>query len=133
MVDIERILSGRSKSEIKAIAKAVFYKNKYPGLALDRVRKGEAFLDTEQAGILANKIGCSICELYEEDNWKASYSEGVHIFEKGEFRAEVRIKKGEVRIFHNKKLYVESALFVDTLPISAFLKEMDEIINNIEL
>ena len=88
-INLEEIIKNSQVNE-KFLSEQLFPGNAYPMLALKRVKKGEANLDSSQIVKLSELTGINIENLFEKEGWK-SYSNpsGLLVFENGDFRAEL--------------------------------------------
>lgn len=115
--------------DVKDVAEQLFPSNKYPKLALDRVLKGEAFLDTNQVSKLSMLTGIPIEKLYSGAEWKGSNEKGVHKFTNGDYVAELDTKTWVTKLYCNGSLFHESIIHNGTIALSAYLNELTSLIN----
>ena len=67
--DINSVIE-RYHLDPKDVAEALFPRNQHKGMALDRVLKGIASIDTEQLSALAKLAGVVVSDLFEiNGNW----------------------------------------------------------------
>ena len=128
-INVKKIIESRGL-DFKEVAHQLFPKNKYPGLALNRVIKGKSVLDADQISKLALMSGLKISELFSGENWKYVSGKGVHVFTNGEFRAELDSGSWVTKIFHKDSMFHESILHSGSTPVSEYLSQLDLIINN---
>lgn len=77
--------------DINVVAKVLYPNVRYPRLALDRIKKGEADLSLSQLYRLADFLGLFITDLFDFDTWKGSSLDNDAItFTKGEYTAFIR-------------------------------------------
>lgn len=113
------------------VANALFPHQKHKKLALNRVLKGEAYLDTVQLQSLSNLIGISMCDLFTVDNWKGISENGNLVFKKGEYKALLNYKGVALHIYKKEELIYEKLLLSD-MTIQEFINYINTIINNKE-
>lgn len=127
-IDLSKIIEDRGLNT-KEVAKELFPKNKYPKLALDRVIKGEAFLDTNQVSRLSLITGVPIQFLYSNGEWKTtSKEEGIVTFQTGEYRAELNTGEWITKIYHKGSIFHESVIHQESITLSKYLKSLTELI-----
>ena len=97
-IHLKSILEAHGVDPKKA-AEVLFPKNMYPYLALNRVMKGKALLDSDQISALAFLLGVPIQSLFDKANWSITSSkEGIIIFTNGEYEAELDMVKNITKI-----------------------------------
>ena len=128
-INLEEIIKNSGIDE-KFISEQLFPGNAYPGLALKRVKKGEALLDSTQIVKLSELTGISIENLFEKGGWKTSSNKnGLLIFENGDFRAELDRTDWTTKIYHKGSLFEDMLLHDKSTPLSTFLEKIEEIIS----
>lgn len=111
------------------VARILFPHVKYQKLALDRVLKGEASLDTEQLEALAKYAGVFVHDLFLiEGEWKGSSEDGCLVFLKGEYKAKLNYRGVFLSIYKNEKL-IHSELSLKNMNTSEFVDYINNIIN----
>lgn len=115
----------------KEIAKELFPTNSYPVLALKRILKGEAFLDTEQLSKLSQLTGISVAELYSGGAWKGSSDkENELTFKSGNYKAVLNTQTWVTKIYHNDSLFHDKVIHGGSIKLSKYLSTLTEIIDN---
>ena len=128
-IDLKKLMEDLNLDP-KQIAKELFPKNAYPKLALDRVVKGEAFLDTNQLSRLSLVTGVSIQSLYSYGGWDfISSPEGVITFSTGEYKAELNIAEGTTKLYHKGSIFHEEIIHSGAIPLSEYLDALNKLIS----
>lgn len=114
------------------IAKLLFPNVKYPELALKRVLKGEANLDTAQLCQLANHIGVPVSSLITlpDSDWRGQADDGDLIFVKGEFKVKLNYKGTFLTIYKSDKVVDQVIIGPSTITLSDFIEYLDILIKN---
>ena len=119
---------GLSKLEL---ASDLFPNNKYASMALTRVINGEAFLNSEQLSLLANKLGVTVDSLYADREWDLkSNSAGVLKFENGSMIAELDTETWITKVYKKGSLIHETVLHNGSITIANYLEKLNNLINN---
>jgi len=126
-LDLKSIID-RNNLEVKEVAVELFPNNKYAKLALDRIIKGEAFLDTNQLSRLSQMTGITINELFEGGKWKLKSDDTMMTFEYGDFRAELNTSTWETKVYHKNSIFHESVLSKRTISLKEYLSELNKLI-----
>jgi hypothetical protein len=113
----------------KEVAKQMFPENKYPEMALKRVLKGEALLNSDQISKLSLLTNISISELYGL-NWKASKKGDTLTLVSGDYKALLDTNSWTTRIFDSESLFHESIIHSGIMPLSKYLHAISEIVAN---
>jgi hypothetical protein len=116
--------------DAKEIAKELFPTNGYPVLALKRILKGEAFLDTEQLSKLSALTGITIGELYAGGAWKGSSAKDELIFKSGRYKAVLNTETWVTKIYKNDSLFHDKVIHGGSIALSKYLSSLTEIIDN---
>jgi hypothetical protein len=109
----------------REVADHLFPTNKFAMVALGRVIKKEALLDSEQISKLALMSGRTISELYTGEGWKARNKAGIHIITNGDYIAELDTQTNITKIYHKGSMFHESILHDGAIALSDYLKELD--------
>lgn len=127
-INLKRIVeeSGKDRTEI---AKHVFPGNKFPVLALKRVMAGHAVLDANQISRLALYLDVPIEDLFA-GSWKAAKPlGGTYTLTNGRWTAVLSLSSGITRLFHDDTIYHEEVLHTSAIPLSEYIKTLDNLIN----
>jgi hypothetical protein len=130
-IDVQR-LADRAGMKLTDLAKELFPKNKYPKMAIDRIVSGESSLNEEQISKLASMLNTSIAGLYSSTYWAQKYENGVHVFSRENYRAELNTNTNTTKIYHRDTLYHEDIIHADNISVSAYLAMLDSYIDQIE-
>ena len=130
-IDLERIITVNELDSLE-VATQLFPENKYPQLALNRIKKGEAVLDSDQISKLALMVGVPISALFESGQWRAKSKGEIHKFTNGKYNAELNASTGVTKLFDKGSLFHESVITSKAIPLSDYLKQLDLIITNYE-
>ena len=126
-IDLERIIKKKNLDK-KKLAKQMFPGNKHSALALNRVIKGDGFLDSKQISLLSALTGISIGNLYTGSDWESKSKNGLTVLTSGNFRAELDSETWTTKIFDNGSLFHESVIHSGATPLSDYLAALTEII-----
>lgn len=119
---------GLNKVELSA---ELYPNNKYASMALTRVIKGEAFLDSVQLSVLSSKLGVTVDSLYDDKKWGLkSDKSGTLILESEDYKAELDVKTWITKVFHKNSLAHEVVLHNGTLALSEYISKLNNLINN---
>lgn len=118
--------------DFEEVAHQLFPKNKFPVLALNRVSRGKAYLDSAQISKLSLMTGVSISSIFSGDStgaeWKAVSKKGMHIFTNGDFRAELDTETWVTKVFHKGSMFHESIIHTSSIPLSEYIDKLDLIL-----
>lgn len=113
-------------------AKVLFPACKYPKLALDRIIKGEANLDTEQLEKLAEHIGVLVTDLFSAGTWKGASENGCLILLKGDYKVKLNYKAVYISIYKDNALIYQKFSNVPEMTLNELIKFLDNFIKNYE-
>lgn len=128
-IDLKKIIS-ENDLDFKSVANELFPDNKYPALALNRVVKGEAFLDSNQIIKLSELSGVPIETLFYGGKWKTTSKDKEITFTNGDYVAKLNTHSNMTRIFHKKNMIHEAIIHKSTIPLSEYLNQIEKLINN---
>ena len=112
------------------VAKALFPHVKYQKLALDRVLKGEATLDTTQLEALAKLAGIFVHDLFfVGDDWKGSSEDGCLVFLKGDYKVKLNYNGVFISIYKGTDL-IHQELSLVNMSVAEFISYINKVINN---
>lgn len=120
----------KQKLDTKEIAKELFPSNKHATLALRRILKGEAFLDTEQISKLSQLTGIPIEELFVGGEWKTTATENELVFKSGRYKAVLNTETWVTKIYKNDSLFHDKVIHGGSIALSKYLSALTEIIDN---
>lgn len=126
-IDLDKIIK-KKKLDKKELAQQLFPGHKYASLALNRVIKGDGFLDSNQISLLSELTGIKIGNLYSGNEWDLKNDKGLTVFTSGNFRAELDTNTWVTKVFDNDSLFHESVIHSDSTPLSVYLTQLTEIV-----
>lgn len=126
-VDLGKIIKDHKLSK-KELANELFPKNGYPVMALTRIIKGEALLDTDQISKLSSLTGVSINDLFSKEKWKQIKKAENYIFTCGDYKAILNSKDWITKIYRNGSLFHEEVIHKKTIPLSEYFDSLNSII-----
>lgn len=110
------------------ISQVLFPSCKYPKVALNRVLKGEANLDTEQLGLLAEHLGIFVHDLFfVSGEWKGATEDGCLVFMKENFRVKLNYKGVFLSLYHKGEL-IHQELNLHNMSVPVFIEYIDSLI-----
>ena len=122
--DLNKIIEAHQLDE-KKVAERLFPTAKYPLLALNRIRKGESFLDTKQLAILENLTGLSLADMLgQADKWSASAKEGILLFTKRDYIAKVS-SSFHVDLYKGDKRITSFLIQADSISVENFINMLN--------
>jgi len=124
--DLNKIMEVH-KLEVHKVAKHLFPANKYPKLALDRILKNEAFLDTNQLSRLAQLIGTSIENLYSNNEWSMKTKKGLLHFTSDKYTAELNTNSWTTKIYSDGSIFHEEVIHNGSITLSEYLQNYREV------
>jgi len=127
-IALDKIIE-KKKLDKKDLAQRLFPGNKYASLSLNRVIKGDGFLDSNQISLLSELTNIPINELYENNDWRSESTNGVIVFTSKDYRAELNIKSNLTKVFKNGSLFHESIIHSGSVPLSEYLDKLAEVIS----
>lgn len=118
------------KLDTAEVAEVLFPHVRYKTLALNRVLKGEAYLDTEQLKALADFIGILIQDLFAFDNWKGTHEDGCLTLIRGEYKVKLNYKGVFMTLTKGSQLIKQELVGPKTISIDDFISHIDSLIKN---
>lgn len=128
-IEIKKIIKERDL-DTKQVAQQLFPKHRYPILALQRIMKREGVLDADQISKLALMAQVSISELFGRGEWKSRLKGNTMTLTCSNFVVELDTKTWVTRIFDKESLFHESIIHDGATPVSAYLIQINKIIND---
>lgn len=114
------------KLDVNDVAEALFPNVRYKKLALDRVLKGEASINTEQLQALAKLAGVLTSDLFNIDSWKGSAEDGCLTFLKGDFKAKLNYNGVWLSLYKNNEL-LKQEMFTPNMTLEEFIAHITEL------
>lgn len=127
-ITLDKIIE-KKKLDKKDLAQRLFPGNKYASLSLNRVIKGDGFLDSNQISLLSELTNIPINELYENNDWSFESTNGVIVLTSKDYRAELNIKSNLTKVFKNGSIFHESIIHSGSVPLSEYLDKLAEVIS----
>lgn len=128
-IDINNIIESKGLDQ-NDLAKELFPGTKHPKMALQRIIKGEAQLDSEQIVRLSVYTGLSISELFGQRDWKASSNGGVHAFESEDYRAELDTNTWISKVWKKSELIHEVIIHDQHISLSNYFSLLNDVIKH---
>lgn len=132
-IDLAKIIELNDLDKVQ-LARDLFPNNKFSSMALARVIKGEALLNSEQLAKLAHILDVTVDDLYNSGGWKmkANKADNKHIitFEAVNYKAELDTKSWLTKIYHKNSLFHESIIIDGKCPINEYLETINNLISN---
>ena len=110
----------------KEVAEVLFPSCMFKKQALDRIIKGQAFLNTEQLQALANHAGVMINELFAYSSWRPSYENGSLIFKKGEYEAKLN-HNGTFLLVTKGTEVISEEIVPNSMSLTDFIKHINKL------
>lgn len=117
------------KLDVNEVAEALFPNVRYKKLALNRVLKGEAYINTEQLQALAKLTGVLISDLFNVDSWKGSTEDGCLTFLKGDYKAKLNYNGVWLSLYKNNEL-IKHEMFTPNMTLDEFIQHITELTIN---
>ena len=118
------------KLDTNEVAEALFPHVRYKTLALNRVLKGEAYLDTQQIEILAKLAGVLIQDLFTFNDWKGGYEDGHIIMVRGEYKVKLNYNGVYMTLTKGPKVITQEIVCPANISIDDFISHIDSLIKN---
>jgi hypothetical protein len=115
--------------DVNEVAKALFPTVRYKKLALDRVLRGEATINTEQLRALAELAGVLTSDLFDIDKWKGSMEDGCLTFLKGDYKAKLNYNGAWLSLYKNNEL-IKQEMFTPNMTLDEFIQHITELTIN---
>lgn len=127
MIDLKKIVE-KYELNVLELSKQLFPDNQYPRLALNRVIKGKALLDSNQLSKLALICNIPVSDLYDGSEWKSKCKKGFITLTNDDFKAELNIKTGITKVFHKNSLFHESIIHTGITYLSEYINKLESIV-----
>jgi len=127
-IDIDSIIKEAGFDKLD-VAKQLFPDNKLPVPALQRIRDGVSFLDSNQLQKLADMVGCTVSDLYTVEGWRAKSEKERNIFLKGDYVAELCTRSNITTVYHKGSMFHESIIHEGTVLLSEYINVLNNLIS----
>lgn len=127
--DINKVIKNY-KLDVNEVAEALFPHVRYKTLALNRVIKGEAFLDTEQIQTLANLAGVLIQDLFTFGEWKGGKEDDCLIMTRGEYKVKLNYKGVYMTLTKGSEVIKQELTSPKNISMDEFISHIDSLIKN---
>lgn len=117
------------KLDEEDVAEALFPHIRYKKMALDRIKRGEANIDTEQLKALADLAGVFVSDLYNCNEWKGTVENSCLTFVKGTFKAKLNYNGVYLTVYDGATV-INKMMTSGNLQIDDFINLLDNIIKN---
>ena len=118
------------KLDVNDVAEALFPHVRYKNLALNRVLKGEAFLDTQQIQILANLAGVFIQDLFMLNKWRGKNENGYLTLCYGDYKVILNYNGAFLTLIKNGHVQKQELINTKCITIDDFLTHINSLIKN---
>ena len=127
--DIKKVIE-HYKLDTNEVAEALFPHVRYKTLALNRVLKGEAFLDTQQIETLANLAGILIQDLFTFDSWKGGSEEGCLTFTRDNYKVKLNYKGVFMTLTKGSQVIAQEITCPENISLNDFISHINSLIKN---
>jgi hypothetical protein len=128
-INLDRIIKSKNLDK-KELAQKLFPDNKYAALALNRVIRGDGFLDSKQISLLSALVSIPIGELFTGSGWDLKSSRDTLIITSDKFRAELDRNTWVTKVYENRSLFHESLIHSRNAPLSLYLADLTKIVDH---
>jgi hypothetical protein len=128
-INLDRIIKSKNLDK-KELAQKLFPDNKYAALALNRVIRGDGFLDSKQISLLSELVSIPIGELFTGSGWDLKSSRDTLIITSDKFRAELDRNTWVTKVYENRSLFHESLIHSRNAPLSLYLADLTKIVDH---
>lgn len=127
-INVKKIMADKGLSATQ-LGKVLYPNNRYPHMAVARLLKEDAALNSDQVDRLANYLGVGISQLYDGAGaWSWVTHKNVHTFTNGEYTAYLDINTFTTRLFHNNSMYHEAIIHSKQTTLSEYLDNINYLI-----
>lgn len=127
--DISKVIQ-HFKLDVNSVAEALFPNVRYKKLALDRIIKGEATLNTDQLMKLAELAGVIVGDLFSIDSWKGGIEDNCLTFIKGEYKAKLNYNGSWLSVYKDNEL-IKQEMFTPNMSLNDFIDHITDITTNL--
>ena len=131
MINLD-LIHAKSSFSKEALALELFPTHTFPVKAFERVARGEGDLNSSQIIHLAEFLGVTVSEIFDEIPWQRKAKRNVLIFSHKEARVELNTLTWTTKIFLNGQMAYEEAIIKRSLSIERYLKEVNLIIQKLK-
>ena len=118
------------KLDANEVAEALFPHVRYKNLALNRVLKGEAFLDTHQLQTLAKLAGVIIYDLFTFDDWKSKQEDECLVLIRGEYRIKLNYNGVFLTLMKGHNVITQEITSPKNMSLHDFISHINSLIKN---
>lgn len=118
------------KLDTNEVAEALFPHVRYKTLALNRVLKEEAYLDTQQVEKLASLAGVFVQDLFTFDEWKGGQEDKCITFVKGEYKVKLNYNGVYMTLTKGPQIIAQELMCTKNISINDFISHINELIKN---
>ncbi len=115
------------KLDANDVAEALFPDIRYKKLALDRVLKGEAKINTDQLQALANLAGVFVSDLFSIDGWKSRAEDGCLTFISGSYKVKLGYNGVWLSLYKNNEL-IKQELSTPVMTLDEFIIHITDLV-----
>ena len=127
--DINKVIE-HYKLDVNEVAEALFPHVRYKTLALNRVLKGEASLDTKQIETLAKLAGVLIQDLFTFGEWKGSCEDGCITMMRGEYKVKLNYNGVYMTLTKGSEIIAQELTSPKSITLDEFISHIDLLIKN---
>lgn len=127
--DIKKVIE-HYKLDTNEVAEALFPHVRYKTLALNRVLKGEAYLDTKQIEVLAKLTGVLIQDLFTFGEWKGGHEDGCIIMTRGEYKVKLNYNGVYMTLTKGPHIVAQELTSSKNISIDDFISHIDSLIKS---
>lgn len=129
-IDLEGFIKTHALNK-KLVAQELFPTNSYPELALRRILKGEALMDSDQISKLAALAGVTPGEVFQGAEWTLDFGSPdgqTIILESNDYRAELDRSTWMTKFFYKGSLFHQQIILSPNVSLARYLRELDLIV-----
>ena len=127
--DIKKVIE-HYKLDTNEVAEALFPHVRYKALALNRVLKGEAYLDTKQIEVLAKLTGVLVQDLFTFGEWKGGCEDGCIIMTRGEYKVKLNYNGVYMTLTKGPHIVAQELISPVIISIDDFISHIDSLIKS---
>ncbi len=121
--NLTELIDGHDKTEI---AKCLFPENQHPRAALERVLKGESFLNTQQLKWLASYLGVPVAGLFN-GGWAMLSENGTLTFVKDSYKVYVNYNGSFIEVTKNNETVNRVILNIKAMSLCEFINYLNKL------
>ena len=127
--DIKKVIE-HYKLDTNEVAEALFPHVRYKTLALNRVLKGEAYLDTKQIEVLAKLTGVLVQDLFTFGEWKGGCEDGCIIMTRGEYKVKLNYNGVYMTLTKGPHIVAQELISPVIISVDDFISHIDSLIKS---